>query len=150
MYGNAFYNKFSGIVNNGYISIAATAFQGNVNNQFTFKNGWSAELSAFYRSPSVQGVLANKTMWAMNIGVAKNVMKNKGSIKLAVRDLFYTQVFQGYSKYQNVDVTISQERDSRQVNLSFTYRFAKGKAVAQRKRGGAGDEQNRVGGGGGN
>ncbi|MDB5210135.1 MAG: TonB-dependent receptor, partial [Sediminibacterium sp.] len=73
-----------------------------------------------------------------------------GAIRLVVRDLFYSQIFSGYSKYQNVDVTINQSRDSRVVNLSFTYRFSKGKTAAQRKRGGAGDEQNRVNTGGGN
>jgi iron complex outermembrane receptor protein len=90
-------------------------------------------------------------MWAMNVGVAKQIMKNKGAIRLAVRDVFYTQIFSGYSKYQNVDVTINERRDSRVVNLSFTYRFAKGKTAPQRnKKSGAGDEQNRVNTGGGN
>lgn len=148
IYGNLFYNKFSGYINNGYVVVDGTAFSGNINNQLTFGKGWSGEVSAFYRSKMVQGVLVANSMWAMNIGIAKNILKNQGNIRLAVRDLFYTQVFSGYSKYQNIDVAINQSRDSRVVNLSFTYRFAKGKTAAQRKRGGAGDEQNRVGGGG--
>lgn len=147
-YAIVFYNKFSGVINKAYEEISGVSFSGNINNQFTFKNGWSAELSGFYRSAQAQGVLASNPMYAMNIGVSKNILKNKGSLRLAVRDVLYSQVFSGYSKYQNVDVTIRQERDSRQVNLSFTYRFAKGKAVAQRKRGGAGEEQNRVNTGG--
>ena len=69
---------------------------------------------------------------------------------MVVRDILYTQQFRGYSRYQNVDVTIRQARDSRVVNLSFTYRFSKGKTAAQRKRGGANEEQNRVSIGGGN
>jgi iron complex outermembrane receptor protein len=150
LYLNVFYNKFSGIINNGYVEVDGTSYSGNMNNQFTFKNGWSGEISAFYRSKSVQGVLVSNSMWAMNLGVSKNIMKNKGSIRLAVRDVFLSQVFSGYSKYQNIDLTIRGERDSRVANLSFTYRFAKGKTAAQRKRGGAGDEQNRVNTGGGN
>jgi iron complex outermembrane receptor protein len=150
LYTNVFYNKFSGIINNGYIEVDGTSYSANMNNQFTFKNGWGGEVSAFYRSAAVQGVLVSNPMWAMNIGLSKNIMKNKGSLRLSVRDVFLTQIFGGYSKYQNVDVTIRQQRDSRVANLSFTYRFAKGKAAAQRKRGGAGDEQNRVNTGGGN
>jgi iron complex outermembrane receptor protein len=150
VYLNVFNNKFEGIVNGGNIEVDGTSFQGNMNNQLTFKNGWSAEVSGFYRSATVQGVLVSNPMWAMNLGVAKQVMKNKGAIRLAVRDVFYTQIFSGYSKYQNVDVTINERRDSRVVNLSFTYRFAKGKTAPQRKKGGASDEQNRVNTGGGN
>jgi iron complex outermembrane receptor protein len=150
IYMNVFDNKFTGTVNGGYIDVSGLAFMGNMNNQFTFKKGWSAELSGFYRSSTVQGVLVSNPMWAMNVGVAKQIMKNQGALRLSVRDLFYTQIFGGYSQYQNVDVTIRQARDSRVVNLSFTYRFSKGKAASQRKRGGANDEQNRVNLGGGN
>ncbi|HEY1017501.1 MAG TPA: TonB-dependent receptor [Sediminibacterium sp.] len=150
IYTNAFYNKFSGMVNGGYVEVDGTSFMANINNMLSFSKGWGAELSGFYRSSAVQGVLVSDPMWAMNIGLSKQIMKNKGSIRLVVRDVFYTQVFSGYSKYQNVDVTIRQSRDSRVVNLSFTYRFNKGKTAAQRKRGGAGEEQNRVSNGGGN
>ena len=91
-----------------------------------------------------------RSMGAINVGFTKQVLKNKGTIRLVVRDILYTQQFRGYSRYQNVDVTIRQARDSRVVNLSFTYRFSKGKTAAQRKRGGANEEQNRVSIGGGN
>lgn len=147
IYTNAFHNIFSGLVNGEYIEVGGTSFMANMNNQFTFKKGWGAEVSGFYRSPVIQGVLASNPMWAMNVGVSKQIMKNKGSIRLVVRDVFYSQVFSGYSKYQNVDVTIRNARDSRQLNLSFTYRFNKGKTVQQRRAKGV-DETNRVSGGG--
>jgi iron complex outermembrane receptor protein len=150
LYMNVFDNVFTGVVNGGAIDVSGVSFMGNMNNQFTFKKGWSAEISGFYRSSAVQGVLVSNPMWAMNVGVAKQVLKNMGSVRLSVRDLFYSQVFSGYSQYQNVDVTIRQARDSRVVNLSFTYRFSKGKAAQQRKKGGANEEQNRVNIGGGN
>ncbi|NCI46378.1 outer membrane beta-barrel family protein [Sediminibacterium soli] len=146
VYLNAFNNKFSGIVNGGYIEVNGSSFMANVNNQFSFPKGWGGELSGFYRSPQVQGVLASNDMWGMNLGISKQVMKNKGSIRLVLRDVFLTQIFSGYSKYQNIDVSIRQQRDSRQLNLSFSYRFNKGKTVQQRKRNTV-DETNRVGGG---
>ncbi|MBV9988137.1 MAG: TonB-dependent receptor [Chitinophagaceae bacterium] len=150
LYLNVFNNKFEGVVNGGNVEVDGTSFMANMNNQFTFKNNWGAEISGFYRSAAVQGVLVSNPMWAMNLGVTKQIMKGKGSLRLTVRDVFLTQVFSGYSKYQNVDVTIRQSRDSRVVNLGFSYRFAKGKTAQQRKRGGANEEQNRVNTGGGN
>lgn len=149
VYTNVFNNKFEGIVNGGFISVSGTTFSGNINNQFTFKKGWGAELSGFYRSGAIEGVLATKGMGAVNVAFSKQVLKNKGSLKLSVRDVFYTQQFRGSSRYQNVDVTIHQVRDSRVFNFSFSYRFGKGKPVPQqRKKGGAGDEQSRVQSGG--
>jgi iron complex outermembrane receptor protein len=76
-------------------------------------------------------------------------LKNNGTIRLNVRDMFAGGVFKGYSKYSNVDVQFRNVNDSRAGSLSFTWRFNKGKsnAAGQRKRGGAEDEQNRVKGG---
>ncbi len=150
VYVNVFYNHFKGMVNKGEISVGATSFMTNISNQFTLPKGWGAEMSGFYRTQGVEGVLVARPMGGLHIGFTKQVLKNKGMIRLVVRDVLYTQIFRGYSKYQNVDVTIRQNRDSRVVNLSFTYRFSKGKTVAQRKRGGANEEQNRVNLGGGN
>ncbi|GAC1395767.1 MAG: outer membrane beta-barrel family protein [Sediminibacterium sp.] len=150
IYLNAYHNVFTGVVNGGPIEVAGTTFMTNISNQFTFNKGWGAELSGFYRSTGVEGVLVARPMGTLNIAFTKQVLKNKGSLKLVVRDFLYIQQFSGYSKYQNVDVTIHQSRDSRVVNLSFNYRFGKGKTAAQRKRGGAGEEQNRVNTGGNN
>ena len=52
----------------------------------------------------------------------------------------------GHVEYSNIDASFQQRRDSRQVALGFTYRFAKGKVgnTPKRKTGGANDEQNRV------
>ncbi|MDB5209265.1 MAG: TonB-dependent receptor, partial [Sediminibacterium sp.] len=71
IYLNVFNNKFSGIINNKLEEVEGTSFMTNVNNQFTFNKGWSGEISGFYRSGAVQGVLVSNPMWSMNIGVGK-------------------------------------------------------------------------------
>ena len=85
----------------------------------------------------------------MNMGFSKQVWKGKGTFRLSVRDVLYSQKAKGNIKYSNIDASFQQRRDSRQVALGFTYRFSKGKVGAQKRRntGGAGDEQNRVKGG---
>ncbi len=148
IYTNIFYNKYSGIINNGDVAVDATSANFNANNQFTFKNGWGADVSGNYQSPGIRGVLAARGMGVVNFGISKQVLKKMGTIKLGIRDLLYIQQFHGYSKYQNVDIDFRSRRDSRVVNLSFSYRFGKPiKGLKQRKTGGAGDEQNRVKGG---
>ncbi|MGN6615994.1 MAG: TonB-dependent receptor domain-containing protein [Ilyomonas sp.] len=144
IYAQGNYNRFKGFVNNGNIDVDGMGFMTNISNQFTLKKGWGFELSGFYRSKMVMGTLVGNSMGVINFGASKQVMKNKGTIRLNVRDFANLQHFSGYSRYQNVDVTLNNHWDNRVVNVSFTYRFSKGQVGQQRQRGGANDEANRV------
>ena len=121
-----------------------------VQQQFKFKKGWAAEVSGFYRSKGLEGVIYIKPMAQVNAGVSKQILKDKGSIRLNVRDIFAGGVFKGYSKYGTVDANFTNVNDSRAVSLTFTYRFNKGKlkASSSKRSSGASDEQDRVKSGG--
>ncbi|MBI1780443.1 MAG: TonB-dependent receptor [Sphingobacteriales bacterium] len=144
LYGNVFNNKYDGIINGDKVVVEATTGQFNVSNQFNFNKGWSAEVSGFYTTPLLWGVFKVKSLGSMNIGVSKQVMKGKGSLRFNVRDVLLTNIANGSSKYSNIDASFHQVRESRVANLSFTYRFNKGKVGQRRRTGGAGDEQSRV------
>lgn len=148
IYVNAFNNRFAGIVNNTFVTIDATTIMFNGSQQFQISKTWSAELNGFYRTQGIEGVIHAKPFGMMSMGVSKQVLKNKGTLRLNIRDVFKTQYFRGESKYSNVDAAFQERHDSRVVNLGFTYRFSKGK-INQRKRsaGSANDEQSRVGAG---
>lgn len=146
IYLNVSNNQLTGPINNEPVSITANTFMANISQQFKFNKGYSAELSGFYRSEGLEGIFRIKGFGAINIGVSKQIMKNKGTIRLNVRDIFWSQRIKGESKYGTVDANFRQFNDNRIANISFTYRFSKGKAAAgPRKRGGAEDEQSRVG-----
>lgn len=149
IYANLYNNHFTGLVNNEKISIGVTTFMAQLQQQFKFKKGWAAELSGFYRTKGLEGVIYIKPMAQVNAGVSKQILKEKGSIRLNVRDIFAGGVFKGYSKYGTVDANFKNVNDSRAVSLTFTYRFNKGKLKASsgKRNSGAGDEQNRVKGG---
>ncbi len=146
IYANVYNNHFKGLVNNEPISIGITTFMAQVQQQFKFKKGWAAEISGFYRSKGLEGVIYIKPMTQLNAGVSKQVLKNQGSIRLNVRDIFAAGVFKGYSKYGTVDADFKNVNDSRAVSLTFTYRFNKGKlkASSSKRNSGASDEQGRV------
>jgi hypothetical protein len=145
VYANVYNNFYSGIINNDYTEIGATTGQFNIANQFKFGKGWSAELSGFYTTPLVEGVFKIQDFGALNAGIGKQVMKGKGNIRVSARDILYTQKINGTSKFSNIDAAFQQQRESRVVNVNFTYRFGKGKVNGQkRKTGGASEEQSRV------
>lgn len=145
LYVNAYNNLFEGIVNGDPVKISASTFQANVSNQFKFANTWSGEISGYMNSGGIDGVFRIKAFGMMNMGLSKQILKGKGSLRLNVRDVLYSQKIKGEIKYSNVDAAFQQRRDSRQVTLGFNYRFSKGKANGQKRRtGGAADEQSRV------
>jgi iron complex outermembrane recepter protein len=146
IYANVYNNHFKGVVNNESISIGITSFMVQLQQQFKFNKGWSAELSGFYRGKGLEGVIYIKPIVQVNAGLSKQVLKKQGSIRLNVRDIFAGSVFKGYSKYGTVDANFKNVNDSRAASLTFTYRFNKGKlkATSSKRSSGASDEQNRV------
>ncbi|MBD0333001.1 MAG: TonB-dependent receptor family protein, partial [Chitinophagaceae bacterium] len=144
-YINAFNNKFSGTVNDTFVTLSATQIVLNGSQQFKFAKKWTAEISGFYRTAGVEGVIKAKPLGQVSFGLSKQVMKNNGTVRLNIRDIFYTQKFRGESKYSNIDASFQERNDSRVVNVGFTYRFNKGKVNSQkRKNGSTAEEQSRV------
>ena len=146
LWANLYNNQFEGIINGDYVKTGATTLQANLQNQFKLGKTLSAELSGYFNSGGVQGVFRVKSFGMINMGISQQVFKGKGTFRLTGRDVFRTQKIKGEIKYGSIDAAFQQRRDSRQVALGFTYRFAKGKVgnTPKRKTGGASDESNRV------
>ncbi|MBC7934988.1 MAG: TonB-dependent receptor [Rhizobacter sp.] len=140
-------NQLSGTLSGNEIDVNITGYTLSVNNQFTFKKGWGAELSGFYRSKDADGQIVINQIAQFNAGVQKTVLKKKGTLKLVVSDFTGPMKAKGYIDDVNgAKATFKQYRDSRVATLTFNYRFGKMYKADKRKTGGAGDEQNRVGG----
>jgi iron complex outermembrane recepter protein len=144
---NLNYKKIEGFVWNSY-SASITQMTGSITNQFRFKKGWAAELIGIYTTRAqndLQEVL--EPTGQLSVGVSKQVLKNQGSVKLSLRDIFYTQKMEGLSYFQGSDEYFKLLRDSRVATVSFSYRFGKTMKSVKRSSGGATDEINRVGSG---
>jgi hypothetical protein len=146
VYLNVSNNRFKGVVGNEPISIGLTMMFIQAQQQFKFGKGWGAEINGWYRSKGVEGVIFVKSMSQVGIAFSKQILKNKGSLRLNFRDIYAGNVAHGYSKYGNVDARFVNTNDSRSVSVSFTWRFSKGKLkpVSTKKDGSASDEQQRV------
>ncbi len=148
IYTEAKYNRFKGLLYGDNVDIDATTFLINVNNQFKFNKGWSAEISGWYRTSGIEGQIKIHALGQLTAGVQKQVLKNKGTLKLNINDVLNTRNPKGDINFQNTEATFRQHSDNRTVTLGFSYRFGKPiKGLQKRKTGGAGDEQNRVKGG---
>jgi hypothetical protein len=147
LYTNFSNNRFSGIVDNTLVTIQGNNFFLNGSQQFTLNKKLNAELSGWYRGAGIDGVIVARSLGGVSVGFTQKILKDKGTLRLNVNDVFWTQKFKAVTKYANVDVAFQNERDSRTINLGFTYRFNKGtiENKPSRRTGGADDEQNRVG-----
>lgn len=128
------------------IKVAVHQVNFSLNNQFKFKKGWAAELSGYYLSNSQIDLQESLTpQGELGAGLSKQILKTKGTLRLNIRDMFYTQNYSGYSKFQNSDEPFTVKWDSRVVRLTFNWRFGKAMKAIKRSGGGADDETNRVG-----
>jgi hypothetical protein len=81
----------------------------------------------------------------VGIGISKQVVKNKGSLKLTARDIFYTQNMEGFTIFNQATEYFRLQRDTRVVNLAFSWRFGK-QSKATPRRTNKVDEADRVSG----
>jgi outer membrane receptor protein involved in Fe transport len=143
---NAFNNRYKGVVSNAPLSLAATSFIITGTQQFKLNKTLAAEINGRVRNGWLEGVIRAKPIAFFGAGVSKQLFQNKGTLRVTVRDILYSQRFRGVSRYGNVDFSFREIMESRVVAIGFTYRFSKGKKIAPTKRtiGSANEEQDRI------
>jgi outer membrane receptor protein involved in Fe transport len=137
------YKKFLGYVWNAFES-DIWQFNFSANNQFVIGENYTGEISGFFTGPARNDLQESLLPTGqLNMGIARTVLKKKGTLKLSVRDLLHTQSMSGNTTFRYAQEYFMIRRDSRVVTLSFSYRF--GKPLKAVSRGtGAEDEMQRV------
>lgn len=139
------YKKMEGFVGKP-LKEAVQQYTLNLNNQFRMGKGWSGELTGLYTSRSrndIQELI--DPAGQLSIGVAKQVLGQKGTLKCSFRDVLYTQWMKGTTYFQLSDEYFKLTRDTRVALLSFSWRFGKAYKTARRSEGAADAEKARVG-----
>ena len=123
-----------GFTANGYLS-----------NEFTLPKGFTVELSGWYQSPEVDGIFVGRSMYMADFGLSKKVLKDMGTFRINLNDIFNTGRWRGSTTYENMDLKVNSKWESRRVNVSFSYRFGNQNVKGpQRRSTGSEDERNRV------
>lgn len=140
-------NVFDGTLAGNDLTNSRVTVSGNSVNTLSLGKGFTVEVSGNVRSrvafgPNVVGNFGQLTM-----GVAKSIFKERGTLRLTMADIFYTQIIQVEAENQNPEVSIRNAGDSRVGNIVFTYRFGS-KTVGQNRnrQSGAEDIRSRIGG----
>ncbi|HEY4151198.1 MAG TPA: outer membrane beta-barrel protein [Chitinophagaceae bacterium] len=124
LYTEFFNNSYSSGPAAIALNSSGNAWRVSVNNQFRLDDGWSAEISGFYRTNSIlaQSILQNQ--WYVNTTVQKKLWKEKATLNLGLRDVFHTKtVRREINTLQQQTVFFVNSFDTRILSLSLTVRF---------------------------
>lgn len=140
------HTKYESALYTETLSSSGTFWSLNVNNRFTFAQGWSAELSGNYHTDIVSSQFVLGARGSVNASVQKKVLQGNGSIRLIVNDIFYTNNNTGtINNLRLTDATWVNKPDSRFAALSFSYSFGKAfQSKGEYNSGAATEEKNRV------
>ena len=97
----------------------------NMNNNFTLPYGIGLELSGKYMSKQLVGNFTMKSYCTVDLGVKRNILKDKGVLRASFSDIFNTGSAGAYTKYGNVDIDVDNRFETQRLNVSFNYRFGK-------------------------
>jgi outer membrane receptor protein involved in Fe transport len=113
--------------------------------QFKINPLWTVELSGFYRSGVVSGQFSTYPMKQINAGIQRKILKEKGTLRLFVQDMFYILRPGGdLSALANSTALYYSVLDSRVALLTFSYRFNKGQSLRARQNDASENERSRV------
>jgi hypothetical protein len=146
LYVEAGHVEYSGKLYTEQLDAKGNYISTQISNTFQFGKGWSAELRGNYQSDIVYAQLIIKGFGTLYAGLQKNILQNKGTVKVSVSDILYTRRGDGIINYLRLtDADWNSRFDSRAFYASFSYRFGKPMGEKPRYKGsGSESEQGRV------
>jgi iron complex outermembrane receptor protein len=110
------------------MQLDVTGIHLNLQQVFSIGKKTQAELSAAYQSPTIGGGYERaRYVWFANIGVQHKILKDKGTVKIALSDMFRTERWYTERDFDGIYFTNIGGRDSRQIKFNFSYRFGNAK-----------------------
>ncbi len=106
--------------------------------KITLFKSLDVQASVNYRAPQNEPQGRRLAVWSADLGLAKDVMKKRGTLTLSARDLFNTRKWRSITEFDDYYATSEFQWRSRQIVLSFNYRLNQQKKRNEREREGDG------------
>ncbi|SHG95006.1 Outer membrane receptor proteins, mostly Fe transport [Chryseolinea serpens] len=141
---NLFYNRFNTQFLDDVYKVGKFSGIVTLTQNITLPWDLTGEITTVYNAPNVSGLIQTAALGSVNIGLQKKVFNQKGSFRLNVTDIFYTNRATYHVVYPGLDVHFYNYPETRIIRINFTYNI--GKTVqAMRKHNGQDEERKRVG-----
>ncbi|WP_338814694.1 TonB-dependent receptor [Bernardetia sp. Wsw4-3y2] len=144
---NAYNSSYKGKTDE-FVSISQSTLNFYGQNSFSLPKGYKFEVSGWYNSPSVWGgTYQTKSLGAMDLAIQKSFLEDKLSFRMSMSDIFFSSPWRGDTQFGDVLIQGGGGWESRQIRVNLSYNFGNNQVKSARKRKtGAEDESNRVGG----
>lgn len=143
---NANYNELKADFEGRKLSNKYYTYTFYADNTFTLPRNFSLNISGWYTGPNYWGgTFKLKPMGSLDLGVQKELMDKKLTVRLNLSDVFKTQHWFAISNFSGLYVDANGNYESRQLRLNLSYRFGSNEVAKRREReSGAEKESERI------
>ncbi len=126
-----FLNHYKGVLPSGILNEKTLGLNYYIQQNFKLGKGWSTQLSSWFNAGTKEAIFKTAAFGSVDFGAKKMILKEKGSVRLAVNDIFNTQRYQQTVQFGNMDFSYLRKWESRGIRLQFTWAFGKSKYQAR-------------------
>lgn len=141
---NLFYNRFNTRFLDHAYEVGRFSGIATITQTITLPWDLTGEITAVYNAPNVSGLIKTEALGSVNAGLQKKVFGKKGSLRVNVTDIFYTNRTRNSTVYPGFSIHFNNYPETRIVRLNFTYNIGK-TGEPMRKRQGQDEERKRIG-----
>ncbi|MDJ1504746.1 outer membrane beta-barrel family protein [Xanthocytophaga agilis] len=140
------YTSLRSVLDTDKLQVKGSNWSAAAVSQFSFRKGWTAEVITEYMAPQLYMQYIQGASWYTHMGVGKKIWKDKGIVKVNIRDLFYSRVDrQDLHNLTGVIGYSNRKWDTRSVTLAVSYRFGKSLKASNSPKTETPDEKKRLG-----
>ena len=141
-----------GVQQNARLTLEGTTLEqqllyGRITSTQTFQlpKSFTAELSGFYQSRSLYGVMTRRPFGALNVGLQKKLPNTRGTLRLSGEDVLWTNLLQldTENKAEGYTAYFDGRAHNRLVRLTYSRTFGNQKVNVNNKRATGSDEERR-------
>jgi outer membrane receptor protein involved in Fe transport len=141
---NLFYNQFNTQFLNVVYDVGKFSGIATITQTITLPWDLTGEITAVYNAPNVSGLIKTRALGSVNAGLQKKIFGKKGSLRLNVMDIFYTNRTRNRAVYPGFDIHFNNYPETRIIRFNVSYNIGK-TGDAMRKRNGQEEERKRIG-----
>lgn len=129
------YQMFDGKIGENKVDQNIPAYGAYMQHSFSLGKDYTAELSGWFNGPSVWGgTWRTRPQGAMDIGLQKQLLQKRATLKAAFTDMFFTAPWSATNDFGGLYIKGGGNWESRTFRLTFNWRFGSNQIKASRER----------------
>lgn len=137
---NLFRSTTKGEYEGQLLEAEAFSWFGRLSSRLTLWKKVDVQASFNYRAPRNTTQGRSKAMYHADLGASMDILKNKGTLTLSVRDVFNTRRWRSITEGDDFYSEGDFQWRARQVSLTFSYRLNRDKEKEREREGGDGGD----------